>query len=230
MADGADGLRYPRALHKAHEVAHSDSADGEAESIGDCGAHPGAIPEALPRWNVRRMARDHRQAPAQAVPAPAPAVATAPQAAAAPAAGAAAPPAPLLQLQDLSVRFAVRGGLLQRPVGWFDVVHQVSFDVGVGETLALGGESGCGKTTTGKAIVLLRRPTKRLGAAGEAGSSKPGLESVGAAGLIQAPHKISCHRSVAACQRPRDRPPPQPTPSKTVRRALLESSAGGVSR
>jgi peptide/nickel transport system ATP-binding protein len=70
--------------------------------------------------------------------------------------------APLLQVQDLSVRFAVRGGLLQRPVGWFDAVRQVSFDVGQGETLALVGESGCGKTTTGKAIVQLLRSAARI--------------------------------------------------------------------
>ncbi|MDE2369404.1 MAG: dipeptide ABC transporter ATP-binding protein [Burkholderiales bacterium] len=66
--------------------------------------------------------------------------------------------APLLAVEDLRVRFAIRGGLLQRPRGWFDAVGGVSFEVGAGETLALVGESGCGKTTTGKAIVqLLRR-------------------------------------------------------------------------
>ena len=65
---------------------------------------------------------------------------------------------PLLVVQDLRVRFAVRGGLMQRVKGYFDAVGGVSFDVRQGETLALVGESGCGKTTTGKAIVqLLRR-------------------------------------------------------------------------
>ena len=65
---------------------------------------------------------------------------------------------PLLVVQDLRVRFAVRGGLTQRVKGYFDAVGGVSFDVRQGETLALVGESGCGKTTTGKAIVqLLRR-------------------------------------------------------------------------
>jgi peptide/nickel transport system ATP-binding protein len=65
---------------------------------------------------------------------------------------------PLLDVQDLRVRFAVRGGVLQRVRGHFDAVAGVSFQVGRGETLALVGESGCGKTTTGKAIVqLLRR-------------------------------------------------------------------------
>jgi peptide/nickel transport system ATP-binding protein len=64
----------------------------------------------------------------------------------------------LLDLQDLRVRYPVRGGLLQRVVGHFDAVGGVSFQVPQGRTLALVGESGCGKTTTGKAIVqLLRR-------------------------------------------------------------------------
>jgi len=64
----------------------------------------------------------------------------------------------LLDVQQLCVRFPVRRGLLQRVQGHFDAVSQVSFQLGHGQTLALVGESGCGKTTTGKAIVqLLRR-------------------------------------------------------------------------
>jgi peptide/nickel transport system ATP-binding protein len=64
---------------------------------------------------------------------------------------------PLLEVQDLCVRFPIRRGLLQRTRGWFEAVQRVSFSVGEGETLALVGESGCGKTTTGKAIVQLLR-------------------------------------------------------------------------
>jgi peptide/nickel transport system ATP-binding protein len=60
-------------------------------------------------------------------------------------------------VQDLRVRFPVRAGLLQRVRGHFDAVAGVSFDVAQRETLALVGESGCGKTTTGKAIVQLLR-------------------------------------------------------------------------
>ena len=66
-------------------------------------------------------------------------------------------PAPLLDVQNLRVRFPIRGGLLQRKQGYFDAVDDVSFHVAKGETLALVGESGCGKTTTGKAIVQLLR-------------------------------------------------------------------------
>jgi peptide/nickel transport system ATP-binding protein len=64
---------------------------------------------------------------------------------------------PLLDVQSLWVRFPLRSGLLQRTQGYFDAVRDVSFSIQAGETLALVGESGCGKTTTGKAIVQLMR-------------------------------------------------------------------------
>ncbi|NUP85324.1 MAG: ATP-binding cassette domain-containing protein, partial [Burkholderiaceae bacterium] len=71
---------------------------------------------------------------------------------------AASPAGTLLEVHDLSVRFPIRGGWLQRATGMFNAVQGVSFTVDAGRTLALVGESGCGKTTTGKAIVqLLRR-------------------------------------------------------------------------
>jgi peptide/nickel transport system ATP-binding protein len=63
----------------------------------------------------------------------------------------------LLHVKDLRVRFPIRKGLLQRTAGYFDAVGGVSFDIHAGRTLALVGESGCGKTTTGKAIVQLLR-------------------------------------------------------------------------
>ncbi|HZF79683.1 MAG TPA: oligopeptide/dipeptide ABC transporter ATP-binding protein, partial [Rubrivivax sp.] len=69
---------------------------------------------------------------------------------------------PLLDVQNLSVRFPIRGGLMQRVTGLFDAVRDVSFQIGRGETLALVGESGCGKTTTGKAIVQLLRNVARV--------------------------------------------------------------------
>jgi peptide/nickel transport system ATP-binding protein len=71
--------------------------------------------------------------------------------------GASRSPTPLLQVQNLTVRFSIRGGPLQRVRAHFDAVREVSFHIGRGETLALVGESGCGKTTTGKAIVQLLR-------------------------------------------------------------------------
>ena len=70
--------------------------------------------------------------------------------------------AALLDVQDLGVRFVVRKGLWQRAAGHFDAVAGVSFRIGAGRTLALVGESGCGKTTTGKAVVQLLRGQARL--------------------------------------------------------------------
>jgi len=74
----------------------------------------------------------------------------------------AASEAPLLDVQNLCVRFPIRSGLLQRTTGYFDAVAGVSFSISPGQTLALVGESGCGKTTTGKAIVQLLRGVATL--------------------------------------------------------------------
>jgi peptide/nickel transport system ATP-binding protein len=69
----------------------------------------------------------------------------------------------LLEVKDLHVRFPIRKGLLQRTAGFFDAVAGVSFTIRRGRTLALVGESGCGKTTTGKAIVQLLRHQATIG-------------------------------------------------------------------
>jgi peptide/nickel transport system ATP-binding protein len=71
------------------------------------------------------------------------------------------PPAgePELSVRDLRVHFPIRKGILQRVVGWVRAVDGVSFDVHAGRTLGLVGESGCGKTTTGRAILRLVEPT-----------------------------------------------------------------------
>jgi len=66
---------------------------------------------------------------------------------------------PLLDVQDLKVHFPVRRGLLQRVVGTIKAVDGISFTVYQGQTLGLVGESGCGKTTTGRAILRLIEPT-----------------------------------------------------------------------
>jgi oligopeptide transport system ATP-binding protein len=63
--------------------------------------------------------------------------------------------APLLSVRDLKVHFPVRRGLLARQVGTVKAVDGVSFDVAEGSTLGLVGESGCGKSTTGRAILRL---------------------------------------------------------------------------
>ncbi|MCK6424806.1 MAG: ABC transporter ATP-binding protein [Burkholderiaceae bacterium] len=69
---------------------------------------------------------------------------------------------PLLQVQGLSVHFPIRSGLLQRETGRFTAVQGVDFALPRGRTLALVGESGCGKTTSGKAVVQLLRGTARV--------------------------------------------------------------------
>ncbi len=75
----------------------------------------------------------------------------------APAAGDVARPL-LLDVKDLKVRYPLSRGWLGGGKKWFDAVGGVSWSIESGRTLALVGESGCGKTTTGKAIVqLLRR-------------------------------------------------------------------------
>ena len=61
----------------------------------------------------------------------------------------------LLEVKDLKVHFPVRRGILRRTVGQVRAVDGVSFELKEGRTLALVGESGCGKTTTGKAILRL---------------------------------------------------------------------------
>src|SRR4051794_4377316 len=66
----------------------------------------------------------------------------------------------LVQVRDLKMYFPVtKGIILQRTVGAVKAVDGVSFNIKKGETLGLVGESGCGKSTTGRAILQLYRPT-----------------------------------------------------------------------
>jgi peptide/nickel transport system ATP-binding protein len=65
----------------------------------------------------------------------------------------------LLQVRDLKVHFPIRQGVFQRVVGQVKAVDGVSLDIARGRTLALVGESGCGKTTVGKGILQLVPPT-----------------------------------------------------------------------
>ncbi len=126
-----------------------------AEAMPHCASTLPELQALTPRHEVRCLLYAPGAVPVRAsmpaaVAAPVPAPAAAPS------------PGPLLAVQDLRVRFPIRGGLMQRVRGHFDAVAGVSFEVGHGQTLALVGESGCGKTTTGKAIVQLLRRTATI--------------------------------------------------------------------
>jgi peptide/nickel transport system ATP-binding protein len=75
---------------------------------------------------------------------------------------------PVLEITDLAVHFPIRKGLLRRTMGHFKAVDGVSLAIAPGETLALVGESGCGKTTLARAVLRLQEPTAgRVCVAGE---------------------------------------------------------------
>jgi len=66
---------------------------------------------------------------------------------------------PLVSVRNLRKEFPIKKGVLARQVGAVKAVNDVSFDVARGETLGVVGESGCGKTTTGRTILRLIEPT-----------------------------------------------------------------------
>ncbi|MFN5158886.1 MAG: dipeptide ABC transporter ATP-binding protein [Betaproteobacteria bacterium] len=139
-------------------------------ALPDCGQRAPRLEPVQAGHAVRCWRASESPAPRAASPAQAPAVA-----AEAPAGLGAEPPL-LLQVQDLSVRFALQRAWLARGPREFSAVAGVSFELRAGRTLALVGESGCGKTTTGKALVQLRRgaaPTEGRAWLHPAGGGQP---------------------------------------------------------
>ncbi|MFO8059211.1 MAG: ATP-binding cassette domain-containing protein, partial [Bacillota bacterium] len=66
----------------------------------------------------------------------------------------------LVVVEGLKKYFPVTGGIFSRIVGWVKAVDDVNFTIKPGETLGLVGESGCGKTTTGRVLLRLLEPTE----------------------------------------------------------------------
>lgn len=66
----------------------------------------------------------------------------------------------ILEIQNLKKYFPIKAGILQRTVGHVKAVDGISFGVKKGETLGIVGESGCGKSTAGRTIIRLERPTE----------------------------------------------------------------------
>jgi peptide/nickel transport system ATP-binding protein len=88
---------------------------------------------------------------------------------------------PLLVVDRLQVHFPVKAGLLKRTVGWVRAVDGVSLTVNAGETVSLVGESGCGKTTTGRAVMGLIKAT-----GGDIRFDGQSIRNLGRAGLRKA--------------------------------------------
>jgi oligopeptide/dipeptide ABC transporter ATP-binding protein len=67
---------------------------------------------------------------------------------------------PLVKVENLTKHFPIKKGFFNKTVGWVQAVNNVDLDIFKGETVGLVGESGCGKSTTGRCILMLLKPTE----------------------------------------------------------------------
>jgi peptide/nickel transport system ATP-binding protein len=95
---------------------------------------------------------------------------------------------PVLEVRDYRVWFPMRAGFLRRTIGYFKAVDGISLALHAGRTLALVGESGCGKTTTGKAIVQLLRGIAHI--EGEARLAGAPLDKLDGNALLEARRQV----------------------------------------
>jgi len=116
--------------------------------------------------------------------------------------------APILRVRNLKKYFPVRGGLFSRVASWVQAVDDVSFEVYEGETLGLVGESGCGKTTAGRAVLRLIEPTsgdirfddQDVTGMGAASSNQPAETSASMTGMLRGWARQNFASCGAACK------------------------------
>jgi peptide/nickel transport system ATP-binding protein len=133
-------------------VPPADAVHGGCRFVERCGEAMPACHNQMPPWRELdggQRVRCHLEGPAPGVVAGTDDGATAHAVTA----------KPLLDVSGLSVHFPIRRGILQRAVGAVKAVDGLSLQLVPGRTLALVGESGCGKTTAGKAMLQLIKPT-----------------------------------------------------------------------
>ncbi|MBT1155396.1 ABC transporter ATP-binding protein [Aminobacter anthyllidis] len=96
-------------------------------------------------------------------------------------------PKPTLEVDDLVVRYPLKGGWFSKPVGAVHAVDGVAFDLMPGETLAIVGESGSGKSTTARAVLGLVSPTRGAFSV-EAQAARPGQSRLPVQMVFQNPY------------------------------------------